>query len=346
VRGREGTLERCVPHVDRPPTPYNGPLSNWDLVSPVSDDNGLLKNPLWLFQTPASVGPPKDLAGCLKNRRFDSSCTPPNVTVDAASWAIEVPCGSDFRGIHPGSPVGVDGHVNWVNATYEGLLSWDENSVDHDFNFSLDPMPGTQFPIGSFYFFDGVQWNFEYVDKPIHLEFMSDETIDNFADPWWKSLHDNHPAKDAPLGFALVTGLIGLDCEHDCHIEIHPVYAMAIRVKDDPSDETWAIFVRDFGTEGPAWGKGVLICGRPHISSRKNMSVESEQEGRLFQKVEAVRKRSEAELFRSLRPKHLLQLISSAFSQANSDVSSDRHFDVVSSNGICLKASGEINAER
>lgn len=265
VRGHEGTLQRCVPHVNKWPPPYDGPLSNWDLVSAVSDDNGLLKNPVWLFQTKASVGPPKDLAGCLKTHRFDSSCTSQKVTLDTASGTNEVPCGSDLRGIHPGSPVGVDGHVNWLNATYEGSLSWDENSIDHDFNFNLDPPPGMLFPIGSFYFFDGVQWNFEYGDKPVHVEFVSDETIDHFLDPWWKSLHDNHPGKDAALGFAVVTGLIGLDCEHDCHIEIHPVYAMAIRVKDDPSDETWAIFLRDSGTEGfcssdrHAWQRGDSI---------------------------------------------------------------------------------------
>ncbi len=50
--------------------------------------------------------------------------------------------------------------------------------------------------------------------------------------------------------YAIVTGLLGLDCEHDCPTELHPVYVMAIRVKDDPADETWAIFVRNWGNEG------------------------------------------------------------------------------------------------
>lgn len=50
--------------------------------------------------------------------------------------------------------------------------------------------------------------------------------------------------------YAIVTGLLGLDCAHDCTSELHPVYAMAIRVKDDPSDEVWEIFVRRRGDEG------------------------------------------------------------------------------------------------
>ena len=31
---------------------------------------------------------------------------------------------------------------------------------------------------------------------------------------------------------------------------MHPVHAMAIRVQDNPSDEVWAIFVRNWGNEG------------------------------------------------------------------------------------------------
>jgi hypothetical protein len=47
-----------------------------------------------------------------------------------------------------------------------------------------------------------------------------------------------------------VTGLVGFDTEHGGKAEVHPVWAMAIRVKDDPSDEVWAIFVRNWGNEG------------------------------------------------------------------------------------------------
>jgi hypothetical protein len=50
--------------------------------------------------------------------------------------------------------------------------------------------------------------------------------------------------------FAIVTGLFGIDVEHNPHSELHPVWALAMRVKDDPNDETWAIFLRNWGDEG------------------------------------------------------------------------------------------------
>lgn len=50
--------------------------------------------------------------------------------------------------------------------------------------------------------------------------------------------------------FVIVVGLAGLDCEHGCATELHPVYALAIHVNDDPQDDTWAIFARNWGDEG------------------------------------------------------------------------------------------------
>jgi hypothetical protein len=50
---------------------------------------------------------------------------------------------------------------------------------------------------------------------------------------------------------AIMTGLFGVDCEHDgCKSELHPVYAMAANVHDDPTDDLWAMFVRNWGDEG------------------------------------------------------------------------------------------------
>jgi hypothetical protein len=118
--------------------------------------------------------------------------------------------------------------------------------------------------------------------KVLGLEFDSDETIDQFHTPWWESFHtavdESTHADDMKNVYrnslqasayaqaakikqdnlrgmingkhAIVTGLFGLDCAHGCISELHPVYAIAIRVKEDPSDETWAIFVRRWGNEG------------------------------------------------------------------------------------------------
>jgi hypothetical protein len=192
-------------------------------VSSVSDDNKLLKNPQWRFQ--ATGGIPMNLDECLRSGSFSPlpACSTQSPTVDTPGLPDSLICN------FPDSETGINGHVDWLDATYEGTLTWDENSIDHDFNFYMDPLS----PIGR-----------------LHLEFNSDETIDNFQTPWWKSFHDNHPAKGTALGYTIVTGLVGLDCEHDCRLEVHPVHAIAIRVKEDRADETWAIFVRNWGNEG------------------------------------------------------------------------------------------------
>jgi hypothetical protein len=50
---------------------------------------------------------------------------------------------------------------------------------------------------------------------------------------------------------AIMTGLFGLDFEHGGgKSELHPVYAMAANVKEDPADNVWTIFVRNTGNEG------------------------------------------------------------------------------------------------
>jgi hypothetical protein len=98
----------------------------------------------------------------------------------------------------------------------------------------------------------------------IECEFDSDETIDHFDTPWWNSFHsavDNSSDDQVneslfkvqgDLGrYAIVTGLLGLEMVHGGSPELHPVWAMAIRVSDDdPADEVWAIFIRRWGNEG------------------------------------------------------------------------------------------------
>jgi hypothetical protein len=93
-----------------------------------------------------------------------------------------------------------------------------------------------------------------------YLEFNSDETINHFHTSWWNSFHqavdnDRDAAKAMIEGKrTIVTGLVGLDCGHTCSSEIHPVWALAINVSDNPNDDVWAMFVRNWGDEG--------FCGR------------------------------------------------------------------------------------
>jgi hypothetical protein len=56
---------------------------------------------------------------------------------------------------------------------------------------------------------------------------------------------------DGSLGrYAIVTGLYRLEMCHAGDTELHPAWAIAIRVKDDdPSNEVWAMFIRRWGTK-------------------------------------------------------------------------------------------------
>ena len=119
----------------------------------------------------------------------------------------------------------------------------------------------------------------------LHLEFSSDETIDHFRTSWWQTFHnavdsDDRNSTDSPFGpvrrvpnpgyvskalalvngnFAIVKGLMGLDCAHSCGAEIHPVWAMAIHIKDSPTDDVWAFFARNWGNEGYCSSKQELV---------------------------------------------------------------------------------------
>ena len=145
--------------------------------------------------------------------------------------------------------------------TYEGTLRFDGHSEppsDDDYNFRLIPTVGQP----------GLGKN---NNGSFELEFDSDETIDHFHTPWWDAFHkavdkdfvvprvgtdigDGGKAARALVdgSFAIVTGLFGLDCEHSSSSELHPVWAMAIRLAAPPSqtDEVWPMFVRNWGDEG------------------------------------------------------------------------------------------------
>ena len=130
------------------------------------------------------------------------------------------------------------------------------------------------------------------------MEFDSDETIDNFTQGEWKDLHD---AIDNALiakgaleqcgiktacsdtqkatyqaivdhastlfnGHTILTGMFGIDGEHDLKAELHPLYAMATlrdNFENSPDDEVWLIFVRNQGDEGycssSVWDAGFEI---------------------------------------------------------------------------------------
>jgi hypothetical protein len=130
-------------------------------------------------------------------------------------------------------------------ATWQGTVTWESHSApgtDDDYNINVVTPSAEGLTVSS--------------EGHIHSEFDSDETIDHFRTPWWNSFHAAVDRDDASARamidgkFAIVIGLAGLDCEHGCATELHPVYALAIHINDNPQDDTWAIFVRNWGNEG------------------------------------------------------------------------------------------------
>ena len=235
-----------ITHGAAPPPPTNA--APYDLLAnsitpnnPQVDDNWILFNPMWGRQITNRELP--DRSQCGGGDPYSSPCT-------------TQPTGEDHGYLCQYGTLGiVDGHHNWVAGTYEGTVFWNDKSCDicdGDYNFRLvrsDDAGMTQA--------NKVRSTSMGDKKSMKLEFSSNETIDHFDTPWWNSLHsavDSGDFSAVPAvtegTFGIVTGLVSLDCPHTCASELHPVWAMALRVKDDPADETWAIFVRRFGNEG------------------------------------------------------------------------------------------------
>ena len=164
--------------------------------------------------------------------------------------------------LEPGSKV--HGHVDWTVASATGYGSWLNLADDWDYNFRLLPIAETSAPQRD----RGLTLNNNEVGggntaRYIELEFASSEVADSFHSAWWQGMaklvdplnlaglqqyvHPGNPNQDPVV---VTVGLFGLDCEHDCRSEFHPIYALAIQLSEDPSDNEWAIFVRNWGDEG------------------------------------------------------------------------------------------------
>jgi hypothetical protein len=209
-----------------PPPPQEA--APFDVVVGAADDNGIPLNPRWGAQVP----PPGQLPGPgLCGEPWSAPCTTQAPSIDKY-WLC-----SDSGSL--------GGHANWTAATYEGTALWDGHSApgtDDDYNINLVTNASSGLTEGN--------------PEVLHNEFDSDETIDHFGTSWWQGFHDAVDASDAAARtvidgkYAVMTGLLGLDCAHSCGSELHPIWALALRVNDSPQDETWAMFVRNWGNEG------------------------------------------------------------------------------------------------
>jgi len=133
---------------------------------------------------------------------------------------------------------GFNNHANWTIVAYNGTAKWDaRTSDDGDDNINIENLAAA------------TAQNPGYV----HTEYLSDETTKVFTTPFWVDNNtriSNGKASGIDGHEVLQIGVLGLDCAHDCGSEIHPVYAMAVHVKVDPNDDTWAFFARNWGKEG------------------------------------------------------------------------------------------------
>jgi hypothetical protein len=283
-----------ITHHNAPPDFSGGP---YDMFAQNYDLNGLPRNPRWAPQfDPNPILPSVSGSGrAVCDTPWQTPCTSQSpIIIDLPSW---------FDVLHPINEIscevgGLKGpgnghHINWGVVTYEGGAIWGKRAFfDDDYNFNLvrddHALQTAQNPTS------------------MHIEFDSDETVDHFNTPWWKTFHQvvddsiraaaelnntcpantNSPlwtpeiktalqaAIDRPKQLVTVNGkpaetiaigFAGLDCAHECGSEIHPVLAMAIHVKDDPNDDTWAIFARNSGDEG--------FCSHDSILAPELMTV-------------------------------------------------------------------------
>jgi len=243
-----GKAHNRISHSVLPPPDSAAPF---DLVWDSVDLNGIPKNPLWGWQK--TGGSPPEVEDLCLDRDLDfgphndpkpfrhPGCTTQKPPLDEVEWWRNFyECGAGTT--TPSWMMQASGHVNWNVATYEGWVFWESHSTfDDDYNFRLCTK--------------GQAGAYRGEGETIGLEFKAKETVNQFSD-WWAKFRDqvgtdNEAAKEMVRGkYAIVTGLIGLDGVHDFHAELHPVWAMAIHVNDAAADDTWAIFVRNWGNEG------------------------------------------------------------------------------------------------
>jgi FG-GAP-like repeat len=249
-----------------------------------TDPNGLPLNPAWRFARDHPGGQLPPTASCHEFSKYAqvgpirawvpdfAECT--NQT-DASM--VDLPQGFSGAICSVGAGDSIDGHVNWFPVTLDGgkiaYQSSNDNNFDNDYTatFSFTSL--------------GVNDN-----HSIHLEFDAFETVERFTTRGWVDLRNTvkkyfsdfleyvrlltDPVwRDSPAarafqqslaldlaavrrlfdGDTIITGMFGLDCEHGCKSELHPLYAMATRrdnFENGPADESWLMFARNVGDEG------------------------------------------------------------------------------------------------
>jgi hypothetical protein len=241
---------------------------NFDVFSNLLDVNGLPYNPSWSWQQMAgNQGKIPDTSMCHNFSSRGSTLGIPNefmspdfgdCTDQPDSNSVDLPIELNATICNYGSEPYVGstfaGHLNWFPVTLEGTAGWGDHGADDDYTFTFtNEQPGNPLSVNG--------------RNGLHVEFDSDETIDHFTSDEWNAFHsavDNGGnAKQLFDGHTILTGMFGLDGEHNMKAELHPLYAIATlrdSYENSQGDEAWLMFVRNQGDEGfcssSIWGSG------------------------------------------------------------------------------------------
>jgi len=271
---------------------------DFDVLSNQFDPNGLPYNPMWSWQTrPENQGKTPNTSSCHNFSTRESTLGIPDLvmspyfgdcTDQADMSSVDLPSGTNatvcrwWAALHLSDTF--PGHVNWFPVTLEGHGGWGDHGADDDYTYTFrkcptaDPCPVPGDPQPNPLSVNG--------RDGLHVEFDSDETIDNFHTSEWDQLHNavdawssakgiltdcnTHqipctPEQIAALqktidsmptffnGHTVLTGMFGMDGEHGMKAEMHPVYAFATLrdgMENSADDEVWLMFVRNQGDEG------------------------------------------------------------------------------------------------
>jgi len=232
-----------------------------DLTWEECDTNGFPLNARWLGQgnpSPATKLPAVDVAkACGSKTPFgrDRDFALPACTSQKPLANLSPPISLCWlEKLFGGDPL--LGHVSYRTATYTGQTTFTElsNHLDGDYNVSLRT-PANEGATQPAHSGDGVG-----------LEFRDRETLLRYRTDFWHAIaataHSEAADPEAEPGFpetralwqdktAVVIGEMNLDCEHGCYSELHPVYALALRLgNDSDADDKWVFFARNVGTQG------------------------------------------------------------------------------------------------
>jgi hypothetical protein len=206
-----------------------------DLVWAGTDVNDVALNPKWGLEVtnPGTLPDVGEICFSVPGYFENPLCSTQHPGIDTPTGLRRLICSI-------GATAPIAGHVNWYPGTFEGPIYWDSLSfADRDNNVRLIPLEQGALTAHN--------------AENIKGEFDSRETTLHFATPWWtsfrkagirgrKGLIDGKPS--------ILYGFTSVDCVHHCVSELHPVWVLAIHVKDDPADDVWAVFMRNWGNEG------------------------------------------------------------------------------------------------